>query len=94
MKKGVQLLKQATDTNSLRDDLLVGADAIARELNWVTPSGQLNRRRVYHVAQHGDLPIHHIKGLGVCARRSAIKNFFERLDQQRLDELDLEFTER
>lgn len=94
MKKNIPRFEKTSEMDSLRDDLLIGADAIARELNWLTPSGDLNRRRVYHVAQHGDLPIHHVKGLGVCARRSAIRNFFEKLDQQRLDKLDSESGKR
>lgn len=65
---------------TLGDDLLVGAEAIARELNWKTQNGKWNRRRVYYLAELRHFPIHRIKGLGICARRSALKEFFERLD--------------
>jgi hypothetical protein len=69
----------------LANDLLIGAEAIARELNWKTPQGRWNRRRVYHLAEQGQLPIHHLKGLGLCARRSALRAFFEQLDEPFMD---------
>ncbi len=59
--------------SNLGDDLLVGADAIAWELGF-------SRRRVYHLADQGDLPIHRVKGLGICARKSALREYFEALD--------------
>ncbi len=59
--------------NSLGDDLLIGADAIAWELGF-------SRRRVYHLAEQGDLPIHRVKGLGLTARKSALREYFEALD--------------
>jgi len=65
---------------TLGDDLLVGAEAIARELNWKTQDGKWNRRRVYHLAELGNMPIHRVKGLGICARRSALFAFFQSLD--------------
>ena len=61
--------------NSLGDDLLIGADAIAWELGF-------SRRRVYHLAEQGDLPIHRVKGLGICARKSALVDFFNVLDKK------------
>ncbi len=62
-------------------DLIVGAVEIARTLNWKTKDGKWDRRRVYHVCETGSLPVHHVKGLGICARRSALQAFFERLDK-------------
>ena len=61
-------------SNSLADDLLIGADAIARELGFTS-------RRVYHLAENGDLPIHRVKGLGLTARRSALRAWFAALDE-------------
>ncbi len=65
----------------LADDLLIGAEAIARELDWKANDGQWNRRRVYHLADQGQVPIHRVKGLGICARRSALRAFFSSLDE-------------
>ncbi len=70
------------DQLNIGDDLLVGAEAIARELKWKTPRGKWNTRRVYHIAETGELPIHRVKGLGLCARRSALRAFFEKLDHE------------
>lgn len=64
----------------LGDDLLIGAEAIAEELDWKTADGRWNRRRVYHLAEHGEAPIHRVKGIGICARRSALRAYFEKLD--------------
>ncbi len=76
-----RIMNTATNHNAqLGDDLLIGADNIARELNWKNKDGQWNRRRVYHVAEKKILPIHHIKGLGLCARRSTLHEFFYKLD--------------
>jgi hypothetical protein len=72
----------------LGDDLLVGAEAIARELSWKTADGRWNRRRVYYLAEQGNVPIHRVKGIGVCARRSALKAFFDALDARLLEKLD------
>lgn len=66
--------------DSIGDDLLIGAEAIAKELNWKSPNGRWNRRRVYYLAEQGHFPIHHVKGLGICARKSALREFFKVLD--------------
>lgn len=58
---------------ALADDLLEGADAIAAYLGW-TP------RRVYHVAEKRGLPIHKVTGIGLVARKSALRATFEQLD--------------
>ena len=70
---------------SLGDDLLIGAEAIARELNWKAADGRWNRRRVYHLADQGQVPIHRVKGLGICAQRSALREFFMALDAPYLE---------
>ena len=67
---------------TLGDDLLVGAEAIAQELNWKTQDGRWNRRRIYHLAGQSNMPIYRLKGLGICARRSALRAFFDHLDGQ------------
>lgn len=67
-------------SGTLGDDLLVGAAAIARELNWKTAGGSWNCRRVYHVASKGTLPIRRVEGLGLCARKSALERFFRELE--------------
>jgi hypothetical protein len=68
--------------SELAQDLLLGAVAIAKELNWRGPKGQWNVRRVYHVKSKGTMPIHHVRGLGICARRSSLRIFFSALDDQ------------
>ena len=70
-----------TDTQSrLGDDLLVGAEAISSWLNAGSPDGNWNRRRVYHLAEQGNMPIHRVKGLGIVARKSALTAYFDNLD--------------
>jgi hypothetical protein len=69
------------DAQAFGDDLLIGATEIARELNWKKEDGRWDTRRIYHVAEQGTLPIHRVRGLGICARRSALRAFFERLDE-------------
>lgn len=60
------------------DDLLIGADAIAKELGWFRKDGTPHRRRVYHAAEKG-LPIKRVPGLGLCARKAALRDFFDKL---------------
>lgn len=67
-------------TASIGDDLLIGAEAIAQELNWLRDDGTPHKRRVYHLAEKGGFPIHNVPGLGLCARKSALQQFFERLN--------------
>lgn len=70
--------------SSLGDDLLVGAEAIAQELGWKKPDGSWHKRRVYHLAAEQKLPIHKVPGLGLCARRSALREFFAAKDRELL----------
>jgi hypothetical protein len=74
----------ATDStgSELAEDLLLGAVAVAKELNWKGPRGQWNVRRVYHLKSMGTLPIHNVPGLGICARRSSLRKFFSALDDR------------
>ena len=62
-------------------DLLVGAVAIAKEMNWRDARGQWNVRRVYYLRAKATLPIHHVQGLGICAQRSSLRKFFSALDE-------------
>jgi len=78
---GDKLSETIGNTNWCGDDLLVGADAIARALNWYREDGRPNRRRVYHLVEQRSLPIHKVVGIGICARKSALKAFFDDLDQ-------------
>jgi len=82
--------KPLRDTNvefSLADDLIMGAEQIARELQWKMKDGRWNRRKVYYLASQGEAPIYRVKGLGICARRSALKRYFNLLDERRLNPL-------
>lgn len=63
----------------LRDDLLIGADAIARYMGWYK-NGSPNTRRIYHLAEATDFPVHKKEGLGLVARKSSINRYFEELD--------------
>ena len=74
----------ATDSNGseLAEDLLLGAVAVAKALNWKGPNGRWNVRRVYHLKSAGALPIHNVPGLGICARRSSLRKFFSALDDR------------
>ncbi len=71
--------------NDLGSDLIIGASEIARALNWRTKNGGWDKRRVYHVCETGSLPVHHVKGLGICARKSSLEAFFAQLDAKFLD---------
>ncbi len=73
---------QGSDSQPLAEELLIGAQAIARFLGWKSTDGQgWNTRRVYHVAERRLLPVHKQDGLGLVARKSALRAHFERLDQ-------------
>jgi hypothetical protein len=71
-----------SSSSELAEDLLLGAVAVAKELNWKGPRGQWNVRRVYHLKSVGTLPIHNVPGLGICARRSSLRKFFSALDDR------------
>lgn len=73
---------------TLGDDLITGAEQIARELHWKMKDGRWNRRRVYHLAAQGEVPIYRIKGLGICARKSALRRYFNALDERTLGKLN------
>lgn len=67
--------KPANDDSApdLDEDLLVGAKAIAAHLGWT-------ERRVFHVAEKAEFPIHKIEGFGICTRKSTLLKFFDQLD--------------
>lgn len=70
-------------STDLGNDILVGAREIAKVMNWKSRNGDgWDTRRVYHLADSGSFPIHRVKGLGICARRSSLKAFFEKLDEE------------
>jgi len=77
----------ANDEPPLGDDLITGAEQIAREMQWKMKDGRWNRRRVYHLAAQGEAPIYRVKGLGICARRSALRKFFAALDERAMQKL-------
>lgn len=78
----------------LGDDLITGAEQIARELHWKMKDGRWNRRRVYHLASKGEVPIYRVKGLGICARKSALRRYFNLLDERSLNKLSGESAPR
>ncbi len=81
-------LLHSGDTDGLGTDLLVGAEAIAKALNWKTTSGSWNTRRVYHLAEKGHLPFHKVPGLGLVCRKTTLDSFFRSLDERFLRSLD------
>jgi hypothetical protein len=74
--------------DDLGNDLIVGAEEIAAWLN-SSGKGKWTRRRVYHLAEKGEIPLHKVKGLGICARKSALLAYFERLDEPYFAVFDL-----
>jgi len=78
----------SNDNIKLGDDLITGAEQIARELQWKMKDGRWNRRRVYHLAAQGEVPIYRVKGLGICARKSALRHYFNILDGRSLKKLN------
>jgi hypothetical protein len=69
-------------------DLLIGAEAIAKALNWKTTAGRWNRRRVYHLASQGRWPFHRVPGLGLICRKTTLDSYFKSLDERFLRSLD------
>ena len=61
----------------LQADLLCGAKAIAKVLG-CTP------RRVYHLAEHGRMPIWNEPGIGLVALKSSLESYFKKCEQQTL----------
>ncbi len=72
----------------LSGDLLIGAEAIAKALNWKMPSGRWNKRRVYHLAEIGEMPIHKVPGLGLVCRKTTLDSYFRALDAKVMRTLD------
>jgi hypothetical protein len=58
---------KARENESIADDLLEGAEEIARFM-FGSPE---KRRRVYHLAAHSDLPLFRL-GEVICGRRSTL----------------------
>ncbi|MEZ2144928.1 hypothetical protein AAE026_21950 [Bradyrhizobium sp. DN5] len=61
---------KARENNCVADDLLEGAEEIARFM-FGSPA---KRRRVYHLAAHSDLPVFRL-GEIICARRSTLRTW-------------------
>lgn len=78
----------AMSTPNLAADLLIGAEAIAKALNWKTTTGGWNRRRVYHLAEKGKWPFHKVPGLGIVCRKTTLDSYFQSLDERFFRALD------
>lgn len=78
----------AMSTPALAADLLIGAEAIAKALNWKTTTGGWNRRRVYHLAEKGKWPFHKVPGLGIVCRKTTLDSYFQTLDERFFRALD------
>ena len=70
-----------TSRGRLSDDLLKGAKEIAEFL--LGDSKQ--RRQIYHLAQHGRLPVFKI-GATICARRSTLLTWIEEQESHGSDD--------
>jgi len=81
--------KSVIETN-LSSDLLIGAEAIAKALNWKTASGKWHKRRVYHLAETSKMPIHKVPGLGLVCRKTTLDSYFRALDEKFLSAMDAE----
>ena len=79
-------------SGEFRDDLLVGAKAIAEALNWKNAKGVWNTRRVYHLAGNGKLPFHKVPGLGLVCRKTTLDSYFRLLDEKFLRSLDTDLS--
>lgn len=62
---------------ALHSDLLDGADAIAEFLF----GDRKKRRRVYHLAEAGQLPVFRL-GQSICARRSVLRAYVEEQERR------------
>ena len=61
----------------LQSDLLCGAKAIADALG-------CKPRRVYHLAEHGLMPIWNEPGIGLVARKSSLEAYFGKCEHETL----------
>ncbi len=64
-------------TIELQGDLLCGAKAIADALG-------RKPRRVYHLAERGQMPIWNEPGIGLVARKSSLAAYFKKREHQTL----------
>ena len=62
----------------LETDLLYGARAIAAAMG-------CKPRRIYHIAERGQMPIWNEPGIGLVARRSSLETYFKNREQQALE---------
>ncbi|MDA4847868.1 DNA-binding protein [Hoeflea poritis] len=63
---------------SLETDLLYGAKAIAKVLG-------CRPRKIYHLAERGQMPIWNEPGIGLVARKSSLEAYFKKREQQALE---------
>lgn len=63
----------------LETDLLYGAKAIAEALG-------CRPRRIYHLVEHGQMPIWNEPGIGLVARKSSLESYFKKREGQTLED--------
>ena len=90
MRDHIANLDFENEQADLTDDLLIGAEAIAEALKWKTENGKWHRRRVYYLAEQSVIPIHKVRGLGICARKSALWRFFDALDRKAIERFEIQ----
>ncbi len=84
MKEANEKAKEAVSASEcLGDDLLDGAEAIARELGWTNGKGKWHTRRVYHLREKGCPAIRRREGVGVYAFRSELLDWLKGSDGRR-----------
>ena len=78
-----EAIEVMSPSERLGDDLLDGAEAIARELGWTNGRGKWHTRRVYHLREKGCPVIRRREGLGVYAFRSELLEWLKGNDGRR-----------
>lgn len=69
----------------LCDDMLHGIDEIAKALGLDRLGQDRARRAIYEMRRRGRVPIFHLDGVGLVARRSALRAYIERQEAEALD---------
>lgn len=66
------------DAPPLKDDLIYGVEALRAELHL------RNTKQVYHLRERSNVPIFMMEGVGLCARRSALRLWVRRKEEEAL----------
>lgn len=73
------------DADDLAADMLHGIDEIAKALGLDRLGPERARRAIYEMRRRGRVPIFHLDGVGLAARRSALRAYIQRQEAESLD---------